>query len=144
MREILFRGFHPDKNGEVEITKNKNKIKGKWVYGYYFIDSCSHYILRYSVLPDLNNIDKLEIIPETLGQFIGKFDKYEKQIYEKDNCIYTDEFLATHNNFIDTPNAGTVFWDETFLGYSLTNKINIENEDINWSQVEVVGNVFEI
>ena len=33
MREILYRGFHPDKNGTTEITLNGGKIKGEWVEG---------------------------------------------------------------------------------------------------------------
>ena len=33
MREILFRGFHPDENGPQEITLDGIKIKGRWVQG---------------------------------------------------------------------------------------------------------------
>lgn len=33
MREHLFKGFHPDANGTIEITLNGEKIKGEWVIG---------------------------------------------------------------------------------------------------------------
>lgn len=38
MREILFRGFHPDENGTTTITLNGKKIKGEWVFGYPIYD----------------------------------------------------------------------------------------------------------
>lgn len=33
MREILFRGFHPDENGTEKVFVNGEWIKGFWVYG---------------------------------------------------------------------------------------------------------------
>ena len=81
MREYLFCG--------------KRKDNGKWIEGYYF--NMTHYDNRHIhhfIIPigtDLSKgtpIDKIqvEIIPETLGQYIGLTDKNEKKIFCSNPC----------------------------------------------------------
>lgn len=70
MREIKFRGKRIDNN--------------EWVYGYLFIIWDKHYILWGTT----NNVpNKIQVIPETVGQFVGRQDINNKDIYEGDIII---------------------------------------------------------
>lgn len=90
MREILFRGFHPDKNGEEEVFVNGEWINGYWVYG----DLIHRRIWKSDFLvireddSGFDNYTDYEIIPETVGQYTGIKDDNEKKIFENDFITY--------------------------------------------------------
>lgn len=68
MREILFRG--------------KRKDNGEWVYG-----DLVHWWGRHNTKPDIqiyNNVQRFNVIPETVGQFTALTDKSGKKIFEGD------------------------------------------------------------
>jgi hypothetical protein len=83
VREILFRG--------------KDVKTGEWVYGYYQEEQTGSYIY-------LKEEDWFcEVIPESLGQYIGKNDKNNRHIFEGDiletsdgkhYCVYYNESEA--------------------------------------------------
>lgn len=64
-REIKFRGKRVD--------------NGEWVYG----DYCKLPNFNIVFLNEKNELDAVQVIPETVGQYIGRYDNNLKEIYEK-------------------------------------------------------------
>lgn len=88
-REILFRGFHKDKNGTETIYLDGKEIKGEWVYGNLAVEHNKTYIFdtRNGYLESVR-----EVLSETVGQYIGLDDKNNKRIFE-DDVIKSTEYL---------------------------------------------------
>jgi len=77
MREIKFRG-------KVKYNGN-NYFSGDWVKGYYCGGIKNKHYIKISIDNGLiARIDSIEIIPETVGQYTGRMDKNQKEIYKND------------------------------------------------------------
>jgi len=115
MREIKCRGKRIDKN--------------EWTYGYLFKFWERTYIL-WGTINGIPNM--IEVIPETVGQYIGLLDKNNKKIYEGDIIHIGDKNIPY---FIE--------WHDTgFMGKALRagDRIGLAH----WNNVtEVIGNIHE-
>lgn len=132
MREIKFRGR--------KICKNE------WVYGYYIEDGLNnHYIVEIK-----DNKDKdyyygktyryVEVIPETIEQFTGLYDKNNIPIYEGDIITFESGFGGRETCLI--------YYDEQLLslnmkwyqkGYVYDGLSYLRRKE----KIEVIGNIFD-
>ena len=117
MREILFRGLHPC-DGPETIVVDGEKVKGRWVQGYFFQIWERTYILL-GTTNDVPNM--IEILPSTVGQYTGLKDKFVlRKIFEYDiidsssgekvgNYYENKEILKRKSNFV-VERMGTKKW----------------------------------
>lgn len=147
MREILFRGKRVD--------------NGEWVQGSLFAEGTRFEIIRCSC----NNvgIEGVNVIPETIGQYIGLKDKNDKRIFEGDIFKFDDEVWESYytscgteyGSFIVT-NYGVIGFDKDtahfdFIKYKF-NENSVEadlhrNHDIKFSEfvnlLKIIGNIHD-
>lgn len=131
MREILFRG--------------KSKNTGEWVYGYlvkgfYWLGENNPMTV---IFPDevifypRCEVEKWEeVIPETVGQFIGLLDLHGTKIFEGD--------------IVDTPGWVVTYCDDTNAGLGINAGLYLQRDDFeSWSELEnedwhmVLGNIHD-
>lgn len=86
MREILFRGFHPC-DGPDTIVVDGEKVKGRWVEGYFYMVSNQGFIMH-GPADDANSI--CEVLPSTVGQYIN-VDCFGTKVFEHDVIAVEDE-----------------------------------------------------
>jgi len=116
-REILFRG--------------KQINTGEWFFGNLFNKDN---IGRTHITT--TNRGCLNIDPETVGQFTGRYDKNDKEIFERDivvnKNIHGKKWIVEYRT------------DSEYVGFVLkeigTNGISLFT---SWSDIEVIGNIYD-
>ena len=118
-REILFKG--------------KRKDTGEWTEGYFF-KIWDRTFLLWGMTNDHPNM--IEVIPETVSQFIGLTDRYEKKIFEGDivNIITgINGYQSTYHSTIQEVKYIADSGIAVFLPF--------DNSDI--VEIEVIGNIYD-
>lgn len=156
MREILFRGFHPC-DGPDTIVVDGEKVVGRWVQGSLvsFADGgrailpSKTVVLQQEGTTLLSTKESLEVIPSTVGQYIGLTDSSGQKVFEGDILKFTDrlnDYEWTGRIEFGNPNGGYTW------GYQIVHlsgpKPNIDT--LCWFDMEeggayseVIGTIFD-
>ena len=151
MRELLFRGFHPC-DGPDTIVVEEEKVKGRWVQGYFFQIWERTYIL-WGTTNDAPNM--IEVLPSTVGQYTNIDVRREAWPQSEKHKIFTGDMLGEWGEDEDGNECvcilGVVTYWESEGRYVLTdenglvNDWTFENEakPENWPHLIHCGTVFD-
>ena len=133
MRKILFRAKRAD--------------NGEWIFGYYAVIGERHVIIKtqaedyYSVgesVKKSHGNEVVEIMPETVCQYVNFDDKDGKKIFENDICemVYDGE-----------AHTYVVVWDKSELDFKGTNGKEKYDQEFEYlpccDEIVIVGNIFD-
>lgn len=126
MREIQFRG----------VTRENNKT----IFGYYWkskpFTEERHYIR-------INHSESIEVILESVGQYIGKEDKEGKKIFEGDICQHENGKLYEVKYGVFSESVNQDEYSNTCFGFHLdTDELEDYQQIHNSHKIKVVGNTY--
>jgi len=116
-REILFRG--------------KRKDNGEWVYGSYVVTPKGKSRIYYAPFKTATQNTYQEVLPESVGQFIGLLDKNGKKIFGRD--ILFEDILNTDPGHKKIPDyCVIVSMQYGCFGYEPTHYSKVHPDDQKW------------
>lgn len=119
MREILFRGKRVD--------------NGEWVEGCGII-ATENWVSIFTVIDDIDEnsseVNEIEVIPETVGQFTGLTDNNGRKIFEGDIVDYIS------SDVIGNPKTGTIIVED-MTDYDTMIYLNHSDE------LQIIGNIHD-
>lgn len=127
-REIRFRG---------------KTSQGEWLYG--DLQQCNDGTVRIAVNNECWNDDGiqssdyltiLEVNPNTVDQFTGLYDKYEKQIYEGDIVSHVKGRMKVNGEYVDKTDVFAVEYRGAEFNISYLSLVSKNS-------VEVIGNIHD-
>ena len=118
MRQIIFRGKRID--------------NGRWVYGWYAPLVCNDK----TVIPNIKdyNGSDWEVLPETVGQFTGRYDKSNNKIFGGDIV----KCLSLEYGYVNKE----VYYSED-KGKFVLHSCGTDYEFDEYINVEVVGDIYD-
>jgi hypothetical protein len=130
MREILFRG---------KIKYNGNHyFSGDWIYGFYFENGAGEGFIVDTSPDNFGNImfAKIQVDPETVGQYIGLKDNKRTKEYPEGQMIFEGD-ISKYNYVIKYNKQKALFAEhDRERGF-------IMSYPIDASGVKIIGNIHE-
>lgn len=120
--------------------RGKSADNRKWITGYYYHECGNTYIVedRQSLSETSRNVPYI-VIPETVGQFTGLFDKNGKEIYEGD-ILHTVTF-----GFEPEEYTAIILYDN--CRFQLSNDRNLfyfgQSDLTKMDDTIVIGNIYD-
>lgn len=137
-RSIEFRGFHADECGNEKIYIHGKWVNGFWVFGNFVkAEKLDYSECEYLIIEVGADGRTYDVIPETVGQYIGQTDVLGNKIYEDDvvEVEYTEKAKVVYNT---EKGMFTVVFNDSENDWASLYCMRSNNDTI-----KVIGNLYD-